>query len=84
MNMEIDSKDVVRLMLQFLQENQMDSTMRALQSESGISLNTVPDLDSFQLDIKTGKWDSVVAQLAHVALPKEKLAMLYEQIIGNK
>lgn len=79
--MEIDSKDVVRLMLQFLEENHMDDSVKALQAESGVTLNTVPDLDNFITDIKTGKWDSVISQLAHVSLPKEKQAMLYEQII---
>ena len=37
----IDSVDVIRLILQFLQENGLHNSVRALQDESQIANNTV-------------------------------------------
>jgi WD40 repeat-containing protein SMU1 len=81
MNIEIDSKDVIRLMQQFMKENGLLESLRALQTETDISLNTVDNLESFLSDIHNGKWDSVLAQVSSLKLPSEKLILLYEQVI---
>jgi WD40 repeat-containing protein SMU1 len=47
-------------MLQFLRENNLTSSLHALQSESGISLNTVQNIDAFSSDIHAGRWDLVL------------------------
>ena len=78
--LEVDSKDVIKLMLQFLKENNLSDSARILQEESGVSLNTVTSIESFLLDIHNGKWDSVLSQLNSIQLPKEKLIIIYEQI----
>ncbi|KAH3762477.1 Guanine nucleotide-binding protein, beta subunit [Pelomyxa schiedti] len=78
---EIDSADVVRLILQFLKENNLLTAMRALQTESQVMLNTVDNLDAFVSDIKNGHWDSVLQATSTLKLPSEKLMDLYEHII---
>jgi hypothetical protein len=71
--LSIDSSDVVKLMLQYCKENHLLSTMQQMQKETGISLNTVDNIDHFINDIKQGKWDSVLNQLSMIKLPIGKL-----------
>jgi hypothetical protein len=71
--LSIDSSDVVKLMLQYCKENHLLSTMQQMQKETGISLNTVDNIDHFINDIKQGKWDSVLNQLSTIKLPIGKL-----------
>lgn len=68
-------------MLQFLRENNLTSSLHALQSESGISLNTVQNIDSFTADVLAGKWDLVLSQVSTLQLTQEKLSLLYEQVV---
>ena len=79
--LEVDSKDVVRLVLQFLKENSMFKAMRALEAQSDVSMNTVDNIETFQADILAGKWDHVLQQVASLKLPREKAMFLYEQVI---
>jgi WD40 repeat-containing protein SMU1 len=72
-SLEIDSKDVIRLMLQFMKENNLTNSMRELQTESDVTLNTVDNLESFTTDIQRGHWDSVMSQVSSLKLPREKL-----------
>jgi WD40 repeat-containing protein SMU1 len=72
-SLEIDSKDVIRLMLQFMKENNLGNSMRELQIESDVTLNTVDNLESFMSDIQKGHWDSVLSQVSSLKLPREKL-----------
>lgn len=81
MNMEIYSKDVIRLMIQFLKENNLSETMNTLQRESNVTLNTVDNVEQFMADIYAGRWDVVLAQVNHLKLPRDKLINLYEQVI---
>ena len=72
-SLEIDSKDVIRLMLQFMKENNLANSMRELQTESDVTLNTVDNLESFISDIQRGHWDSVISQVSLLNLPREKM-----------
>lgn len=76
-----ESHDVIKLMLQFLRENNLTSSMHALQAESGVSLNTVQSIESFTADIHAGKWDLVLGQVSSLQLTQEKLSLLYEQVV---
>lgn len=80
-SLEIDSADVIRIMLQFMKENNMKESMKALSSETGVCLNTVDSVESFLNDIYQGKWESVLTQVGQLRLPTEKLVLLYEQVI---
>ena len=60
---EIEAKDVVKIVLQFLKESELTSTFESLQKESGVTLNTVDDADEFLGRIKEGKWDQVLLEV---------------------
>ncbi len=45
---EIESVDVVRLVLQFLRENGLAASFETLAAESGVALNTVDSLATFE------------------------------------
>jgi WD40 repeat-containing protein SMU1 len=48
MSIEVDSQDVIRLILQFCREHNLRATMSALQAEAQISLNAVENLETFK------------------------------------
>lgn len=79
-SLEIDSKDVIRLMLQFMKENNLTNSMRELQTESDVTLNTVDNLESFISDIQRGHWDSVISQVSSLKLPQEKMVIQHSII----
>ncbi|KAJ2665300.1 hypothetical protein IWW48_000188 [Coemansia sp. RSA 1200] len=79
--MNIESADVVRLIEQFLREQNLHKTLEVLQRESGVSLNTVENVDNFKSDILRGRWDAVLTSVLQANLAAERLIDLYEQII---
>lgn len=81
MSVEIESRDIVRIVLQYLKENHLLGAYTALQAETGIALNTVDNMDSFLADIKHGNWDVILTVVAHLKLPTSALIDLYEQVL---
>eukprot|EP00899_Mesostigma_viride_P015467 jgi/Mesvir1/23921/Mv10698-RA.1 len=79
--LEIEARDVIKIILQFCKENSLQQTFHTLQEECQVSLNTVEGIESFTYDINHGRWDAVLPVVSQLKLPKRKLEDLYEQIV---
>lgn len=79
--LEVSSADVVRMVLQFLRENGLRESFRVLQEEAQQGLNAVDNVASFLSDIKAGRWETVLPQVAEMRLPVEVVQDLLEQVL---
>jgi len=79
--LQVESADVIKLILQFMQEHNLQHSMRALQEETQVSLNAVDNVERFVQDIQHGRWDVALPIVSRLTLPIQKLCDLYEQIV---
>mmetsp|Transcript_33131 Transcript_33131/g.77465 ORF Transcript_33131/g.77465 Transcript_33131/m.77465 type:complete len:522 (-) Transcript_33131:184-1749(-) len=80
-SLEVEGTDVVKIILQFLKENQLTNTLLALQEEAQVSLNTVENVEGVLSDVTQGHWDSVLSAISTLRLPQPLLFDLYEQVV---
>jgi WD40 repeat-containing protein SMU1 len=70
----------VKLIIQFLRENNLNRSRSTLEKESNTSINTVENKSRFLQDIIDGRWDIVLKQVTLLDIPNDKLFDLYEQV----
>ncbi|KXN74126.1 MGC81475 protein-like protein [Conidiobolus coronatus NRRL 28638] len=80
-NLEIDRTDVIKLIQQFLKENHLISSLKALETETQIKLQTGKTIDLLKSQILNGEWDSVINSLKDANLSNQTLIELYEEMI---
>ncbi|KAI9250200.1 WD40-repeat-containing domain protein [Phascolomyces articulosus] len=81
MSVEIESEDVIRLVLQFFKENNLHHSLETLQEETSVTVNTIENRETFIQDITEGKWDTVLKDIIHLNIAPRKLIDLYEQVV---
>lgn len=72
---------MIRLLLQFLKENNYPEAAQALEQETTVKINTLENKEAFIKEIKQGEWDTVLKRTADLKIPPRKLMDLYEQVI---
>jgi len=78
---EIESSDVVKLMLQFCRENGLTNSLLAMQAETGVTLDSVDSVEALMADIREGRWDTVLAAVGPMNLPVEVMVLVHEQVV---
>ena len=78
---EVESGDVIRVVLQFLKENSLLESFDALTRETGVRLNTVENVGHLSGAIKQGEWDTVLRELATIELSDMVQQNLFETIV---
>jgi len=81
--MEIDSNEVVRAVLQFLQEAGLRESATTLQQEAQVSLNLVLSKKDLRNAVEAGEWVEVMRLLSDCELPSLVLWELYEELVKD-
>lgn len=78
----IPSDDVIRLIIQFLHDENLSNVAHLLQDETGIGFNPMTNESKKELlsHIRHGRWSQVIQQLYQFKLPKDVLINVYEHV----
>lgn len=80
--MQINAADVIRIVQQFLKENNLSKTLEAMEEETGVAMNVMDDdVDEFKRNIVEGKWNRVLMTLSNINMHPARLMDLFEQIV---
>lgn len=77
---EVASTDILKLILQFLKENNYTKSLKLLQKESHVSFNGLTSIDNLLMDIQHGRWNNVLDTIATMELSESLLFLIYEQV----
>jgi hypothetical protein len=77
---------VIRVIGQFLKENNLHGTLQALQDETQVGVNLTGNIDQFKDNVLKGNWDAVLTEIKkeRLCFPKYKLQALYELVKNEK
>lgn len=71
----------IRLIEQFLIENNLLNTLQVIQQESRIKCNILPSIQEFKNEIKNRRWHNVLKTIDNLEINQEYLLDLYELVI---
>ena len=75
---------IIRIVIQFLRENNLNESARILQSESQINLNFIDNRRDFAEKVTAGRWDEVLEEISQLTLNLNLLSEIHEQVITLK
>jgi hypothetical protein len=78
---EVDSSNVLKVVLQFLQENHFNATAETLIKESNVRMNAVTDLHHFKELVRNGKWEDFLKSISFYIFEPAATADVLEQIV---
>ena len=77
---DIDSDQVIKVIVQYLRENNLNKAAQSLQDESQVVLGAVDNVSEFTNDILAGRWERVIANMGYLSLPDDVTQDIYELI----
>ena len=77
----VKGDDLINLVLQFLKESNLNQTYRVLREETKIKTNFISNVEEFQENIISGRWQFVFKEVANLELPRETMMTLYETVL---
>lgn len=77
---EIEASDVVKLILQFLKENNLTASLHALSSETNIHLDVMDNPTTLYNNIITGNWSLVLETMTDASISIDIMSDVYEHI----
>ena len=80
-SIDIDAVDVVKLILQYCKENNLNKSLLQIQGETKVKLDSIESVEEMKSDILNGKWDKVLRGINGIDVDVNTLLELYEQVI---
>lgn len=78
--MNIDHKEVLKIILQFLHENNYNLSFETLLQESKLEFNFSQEPQKLRAEVIKGDWDTVLEKIRNYKFPKQEIFNLHEKI----